>query len=101
MDMKEEVSEAFKQSRDAEMEGQIENGTFRPIHISKIPIVNRIFGSRFVDQLKRMAKGTKHKSRLVAQNDLDKEAAVISTKTPTVKYLHNLSSFPSPQVCRI
>ena len=82
-DSKEEA--AFATSRKAELEGLTKDGTFEPIHESKVPTTVRIFGSRFVDELKKVGCMLKKKSRLVAQNYTDDEATAIPTKAPTVQ----------------
>lgn len=45
---------------------------------------HRIFGSRFVDEIKRASEHFRRNSRLVAQNYSDEAASTIPTKTPTV-----------------
>ena len=77
--------QAFKSSRLSELEGLVKDGTFVPIHERDIVGSPRIFGSRFVDELKKVGDGLKKKSRLVAQNYADEHAGYIPTKAPTVQ----------------
>ena len=76
---------AFKQSRKDELDGLLKDGTFKPVHESTIKGSKRIFGSRFIDELKRAGDILKKKSRLVAQNYADEDATYIATKAPTVQ----------------
>lgn len=50
----------------------------------------RIFGSRFLGDLKKVGERFKNKSRLVAQNYADEGAATIATKAPTVQLFSQL-----------
>ena len=61
------------------------DGTFIPIKEEDIKGEPRIFGSRFVDELKKVGDRLKKKSRLVAQNYADDDATAIATKAPTVQ----------------
>lgn len=75
----------FEASRRKELDGLLDRGVFRIAKISDIPPGTRIFGSRFVDEVK--FKGTEkafEKSRLVVQayNDAGKEH--ILTQAPTI-----------------
>lgn len=45
----------------------------------------RIFGSRFIDEIKRAEQGIQRKNRLVAQNCNDDGSMRIATKAPTVQ----------------
>lgn len=63
----------------------MDNGTFLPVPEDSVPANTRVFGSRFVDELKRVDLGTLFKSRLVAQNYGDEGAAGIAPKAPTVQ----------------
>lgn len=76
---------AFATSRTAELNGLLGDGTFKPIHISKLKGNPRIFGCRFVDELKKVGSELKKKSRLVAQNYSDHDATEIGTKAPTIQ----------------
>ena len=77
--------EAFSQPRKDELSGLLRDGTFKPIRLTDIPTTARIFGSRFVDELKKVGDRLRKKSRLVAQNYADDGAASIATKAPTVQ----------------
>ncbi len=57
------------------------------VDLPKIPKGARIYGSRFVDSVKKFNGKTFEKSRLVAQNYRDKGATFIATKSPTVSRL--------------
>ena len=74
----------FKDARHTELTGLIENGTFTPIPRQSIPTGTRIFGSRFIDEIKRAGTGMRKKSMLVAQNYQDVGSTRIATKAPTV-----------------
>lgn len=75
----------FYKTRKAELQGLINNGTFETANINDIPPNTRIFGSRFIDDLKKIGRRLKQKSRLVAQNYMDEEAAEMGTKAPTIQ----------------
>lgn len=75
----------YEDSRMAELKGLVDDGTFRPVKLTTLKKDQRIFGSRFVDDLKRVGESLKRKSRLVAQNYSDDEATCIPTKAPTVQ----------------
>lgn len=76
---------AFSASRKTELEGLLRDGTFKPTQLSDVPHSTRIFGCRFVDELKKVGAQLKKKSRLVAQNYSDIGATCIPTKAPTVQ----------------
>lgn len=69
------------------MQGLLDNGTFTETKTSQIPEGTRIFGSRFIDELKSTEKGYRKKKRHVDQNYLDAGAAGIAMKEPTVQRL--------------
>lgn len=62
---------AFAQSRKDEFEGLLRDGKIKPIPESEIEGNPRIFGLRFVDELKKYGVGLRKKSSLVAQNYSD------------------------------
>lgn len=64
------ASSGYESSREAELRGLVERGTFRVIHLSEIQKGTRIYRTRFVDKTK--ADGTK-KSRLCVQAYKDKD----------------------------
>lgn len=76
---------AFRDSRKAELDKLFPDGTFEPIHESEIKGNTKIFCSRFVDELKKAGEEVRLKSRLVAQNYADEDAAYIPTKAPTIQ----------------
>lgn len=78
-------AEIFAKSRAEELQGLLKNGTFEVMSEENIPIGTRVFGSKFVDQVKQAITGVRYKSRLVAQNYGDKDAATIATKAPTIQ----------------
>lgn len=80
-----EASKEFASSRSKELNGLLSNGTFEPTPRDQVPEGTRIFGSRFIDQLKKIEDGRIKKSRLVAQNYSDAKATEISTKAPTIQ----------------
>lgn len=57
-----------KTPRAKEVEGLLKSGTLKPGIIGYITPATRIFGPRFVDEVKRMEVGTIHKLRLVSQS---------------------------------
>lgn len=61
------------------------NGTFKPLQRSEVPEGARIFGGRFVDEIKKAAEGHHKKSRFVSKNYSDDMEASISMKAPTVQ----------------
>jgi hypothetical protein len=76
----------FVESRRKEIDGLLEKGAFKLVHISTVPEGTRIFGLRFVDEIKN--PGTEkafEKSRLVVQTYNDKGKEVILTQSPTVQ----------------
>lgn len=83
----EEKQEAhlFKETRQNELKGLIENGTFKIIKRNTVPKEKRMYGTRFVDTFKTVGGIETPKSRLVAQIYMDHDAARVPTKTPTVQ----------------
>lgn len=57
---------------------------------TRAPPDTRVFGSRFIDKLKRSDQGTKRKSRVVVQNYADDGAGQITMKAPTVQLFSRL-----------
>lgn len=76
---------AFAESRKRELDGLVKDGTFVPVPREEVPDGHRIFGSRFVDELKRVGLELIKKSRLIAQNYADEEAVAIASSAPTVQ----------------
>lgn len=76
---------AFAQSRKKEPQRLLLEVTFVKVRESLIDGRTRIFGSKFVDELKRMGDRLKKKSRPVAQIYADEKAATIATKAPQTK----------------
>jgi hypothetical protein len=77
---------SFVESRQKEIDGLLEKGAFEFTHSSAVPDGTRIFGSRFVDEIKN--PGTEkafEKSRLVVQAYNDKGKDAILTQSPTVQ----------------
>lgn len=58
----------FAEPRRAELEGLMENGTFKKVDKADIPNGARVFGARFVDEIKRTGTGLRKKSLLFPQN---------------------------------
>ncbi len=76
----------FQASRLKELNGLLEKGVFEIMETGDVPAGARIFGSRFVDQVKN--EGTEkafEKSRLVVQAFNDSEKHGILTQTPTIQ----------------
>ena len=75
----------FTDSRRKEIDGLLEKGVFEVIAIADVPKGARIFGSRFVDEIKNAGTNKAfEKSRLVVQafNDHGKEQVL--TQSPTI-----------------
>lgn len=77
---------SFVESRQKELNGLLENGVFRVVDATEIPLGTRIFNSRFVDEIKNPGtnKATE-KSRLVVQAYNDREKEFVLTKSPTIQ----------------
>lgn len=75
----------FNKPRQEDLEGLLRNGTFRPIDKKDIPQGARVFGSRFVDEIKKAAHGLGEKSSLVPQNVSDEVATMVVPKAPTIQ----------------
>lgn len=76
----------FQASRLKELNGLFEKGVFEIMSTKNVPTGARIFGSRFVDQVKN--EGTEkafEKSRLVVQAFNDSEKHGILTQAPTIQ----------------
>lgn len=71
--------------RKEELKGLIENRTFVMVQQSLIPQVIRLFGSHFIDELKKSDHTTRTKRLLVDKNYDDDEARYIDTKAPTTQ----------------
>lgn len=87
MKMAHDMSISFTAPRTNELNGLIHNCTFKIVWLSSIPTDTRVFGSRFVDEIKKASHGYRLKSRFVAQIYFDEGATSIATKAPTVKRL--------------
>ncbi|KAI0994211.1 hypothetical protein K3495_g13971 [Podosphaera aphanis] len=77
---------SFKTSRLVELNGLLERGVFKILSRHDVPTNTRIFGSRFVDQIKN--EGTEkafEKSRLVVQAYNDAGKKNILTQAPTIR----------------
>lgn len=75
----------YEESRQKELNGLLDRGVFQVRNRSEVPPGTRIFGSRFVDEIK--FKGTEkafEKSRLVVQAFNDSDKAQILTQAPTI-----------------
>ena len=76
----------FKKSRKAELDGLIEKGVFKVVLRSSVPKGQRIYGLRFIDDVKQDPHGQSYdKSRLVGKNYNDKGAkSILITNVPKV-----------------
>lgn len=83
---------AFAESRKDELYGLLRDETFVQTREKDIYGEPRIFGSRFVNELKKVGKQLRKKSLLVAQNYADKGAASIATKA--LRFSAFLSALP-------
>lgn len=82
------ASTDFSDSRMDEINNLKKRQVFDVVERSTVPSKSRIYGCRFVDNVKKNGKGEEYnRSRLVAQNFRDKEALNIMTKSPTVSRL--------------
>ena len=80
------IEPSFRSSRLAELNGLLERGVFKLISRHDVPTKSRIFGCRFVDQIKN--EGTEkafEKSRLVVQAYNDAGKGCILTQAPTIQ----------------
>lgn len=75
----------FAESRREELNDLLLDGTFEPKRETLIPGNPRVFGSHFVEELKKVGDILKKKSRIVAQNYGDEGETSIATKAPTVE----------------
>ena len=81
-----DVQPQFLASRQKELLGLLEKGVFQITNIQDVPPGARVFGSRFVDEIK--AKGTDkafEKSRLVVQAYNDDQKTTVLTQSPTIQ----------------
>lgn len=69
-----EEKEFWKQTMQRELKGLLDDGTLKSIHVSKIRGNTSIFGSRFVEYLKKGDQDLKKNSQLVS-NNYSEEAA--------------------------
>ena len=74
----------FSSSRAKELNGLNSMGVFKVVDKSDVPDGQRIYGTRFVDQIKEKDGRKYKKSRLIAQNYQDHDARTVPTKSPTV-----------------
>lgn len=75
----------FPSSQRQELEGLIQNDTFKPIRKDDIANGTRIFVSRFIDALKKVVQDKQKKSCLVSQNYADHGATQLVTRAATVQ----------------
>jgi hypothetical protein len=74
----------YAESRQKEINGLFDKRAFEFIDASEVPEGARIFGSRFVDEIKHLGTDKAYeKSRLVIYNDPEKD--LILTQSPTVQ----------------
>lgn len=75
---------AFKNARRRELDCLVNNGTFIPTSTQNVPKVTRIFGSRFLDELKNCEAVLKSKYGLVTRVYNHEDATNTATKAPTI-----------------
>lgn len=98
--------EDFSESREIEWRGPVEAGTFVPTPKSQLPEGTRIFGSHFIDEIKRANGMKRRKSRLIAKIYSDVDASMIDTNAPSIQRfsksltLSLAASFTEMQACR-
>jgi hypothetical protein len=78
-------SKPFVESREQELEGLLAQGVFRIVNIKDIPPKQRLFGSRFVDDIKYNNGQPYEKSRLVVQAHNDAGKKEVLTQSPTIQ----------------
>ena len=77
---------SYTESRQKEINGLLEKGAFEFVNASEIPKDSRVFGSRFVDEIKNPGTDKAYeKSRLVIQAYNDQKKDLVLTKSPTVQ----------------
>jgi hypothetical protein len=77
---------SFAESRKKEINGLYEKGAFEFVDASEVPEGTRIFGSRFVDEIKHPGTDKAYeKSRLVIQAYNDPGKDLVLTQSPTVQ----------------
>lgn len=92
-DKEEAIKHDFKTARQTEIEILMSNGTFKQVNSRTIDPRCHIFGSVFVDEVKKTKRSVCLKSRLISQRYQDEVAATIATKPPTAqRYTPRLSS---------
>lgn len=90
----EEFKPDFSKSRKKELDGLFSSNVFRKIRKSEVANGARIYGLRFVDEVKKDIYGSLYeKSRLVAQNYMDNGAKGIPTKAPTITRMAQRATF--------
>lgn len=82
---KKNMGSQFTQSRKDELIGFLKKVTFHVTSTSTISKEDRIFSSRFVDEVRKEGEGLRQKSRLVGENSADLGETRIATKDPTVQ----------------
>lgn len=80
----------FSNSRNDELKELILARTVQSVDDTSITGMPRIFGSRFVDEIKRVGSALKRNSRLVAQNYFYEDKTLIASKGPTVQRFSQL-----------
>lgn len=76
---------SFDQTRVEEAEGLLKNGIFELVNVEDILRKAHVFYSRFIDTVITVNSRVRYKSKLVAKNYGDQDAAMIATKSPRVK----------------
>src|SRR6266567_1453686 len=76
----------FTASRQKEIKGLLEKGVFELVNPKDVPQGNRVFNSRFVDEIKNPGTDKAfEKSRLVVQAYNDPEKDLVLTQSPTIQ----------------
>ena len=80
------VNGPFVHSRKKELDGLIGQQVFQVVDITDVPKGERLFGSRFVDDIKRNTEGIPYeKLRLVVQAHHDQGKKDVLTQSPTIQ----------------
>lgn len=75
----------FVKFRQDELNGLFAEGTFTVVKDGEVTDGSRVFGSKFIDKVKRAGDTLQRKSRLVAQNYSDDDVGRIWTKAAAIQ----------------
>lgn len=81
----------FMEPKKSELDVLLSNDNFKPVKTLDIPDGARVFGARFVDEIKRSDTTLCNKLHLVCPSYSDEGTKTIPTKAPTGQRLTTLS----------